>query len=319
PASSAERTLDGHRRLDRDGGPLEDREELVGAGVDLAAPRTRYRRPEDAADVVQQVAVAVAQLIEEGGGGLDIRHQQGYEPGGEGRRIGGCRLDLTVSTLFFDGKAHGGQHGLREIRIVENGRIVHERRHGPALALEIGHHARVPFGGERDRLPRAVQVRSGCVRPVEDGQGRVPENAAQALFEFAGCPVPTQLDHETTGRRVFLLVLQLAGDEPDRHNAVLLCRVQESPAGALPRRIVLEGDLIEPGERVPHVRCVVDRQPPLAVSVDVGEGAIWEAGPLGAVEPGHVPTIPRWAGHVNAAGRGEEGARRLASELTTGV
>src|SRR5207245_3525901 len=108
PPSSAERTLDGHRRLDRDGGPLEDREELVGAGVDLAAPRTRYRRPEDAADVVQQVAVAVAQLIEEGGGGLDIRHQQGYEPGGEGRRIGGCRLDLTVSTLFFDGKAHGG-------------------------------------------------------------------------------------------------------------------------------------------------------------------------------------------------------------------
>ena len=60
PGPIAERTLDGRRRLDGGGGPLEDREVLVGAGVDLAAARSQHRRPEDASDVVQQVAIAVA-------------------------------------------------------------------------------------------------------------------------------------------------------------------------------------------------------------------------------------------------------------------
>jgi hypothetical protein len=58
-----------------------------------------------------------------------------------------------------------------------------------------------------------------------------------------------------------LLGSQLAGDEPDRHDAVLLGRVQQPPARAVPGGVVLEGDLVEPGEGIPHVRLVIDRQP----------------------------------------------------------
>src|SRR6266849_2438067 len=61
PDLLAERALDGRGRLDGGGGPLEDGEELVGAGVDLAAAGSRHRGPQDASDVVQQVAIAVAQ------------------------------------------------------------------------------------------------------------------------------------------------------------------------------------------------------------------------------------------------------------------
>jgi len=37
PGAAAERPLDGHRRLDRRRGAIEDREELVSARIDLAA------------------------------------------------------------------------------------------------------------------------------------------------------------------------------------------------------------------------------------------------------------------------------------------
>ena len=128
---------------------------------------------------------------------------------------------------------------------------------------------------------------------MKDGEVRVPEDASEALLEFAGCSVPTQLDHQATGRRVSLLLQQLAGNETDGNNAVFLRGVQQPLAGALPCRVVLEGDLIEPGKRVPHVRLVVDRQPPRAARVDVGERAVRQAGPPAGVKPGHAPTIPR--------------------------
>jgi len=89
PRPLTELALGGHGRLDGGARPLEDREELVGAGVDLAAARSRHRCPEDPSDVVQQVAIAIAQLTEKEGGGLDIGHQEGDEPGGERSSIGG--------------------------------------------------------------------------------------------------------------------------------------------------------------------------------------------------------------------------------------
>src|SRR5207245_373680 len=81
-------------------------------------------------------------------------------------------------------------------------------------------------------------------------------------------------------RRVSPLRLQLARDEPDGHDAVLLRRVQQPRAGALPSGIVLESDLVEPGERIAHVGLVVDRKPPPAPGIDVGEGPVREPGSL---------------------------------------
>ena len=47
PFAGGEVALDGHRRLDGGAGALEDREELVGARVDLAAARARDGGPKD--------------------------------------------------------------------------------------------------------------------------------------------------------------------------------------------------------------------------------------------------------------------------------
>src|SRR5207249_4279302 len=102
--------------------------------------------------------------------------------------------------------------------------------------------------------------------------------------------------HETTCRRVSLLCSQLAGDEPDGHDAVLLRRVQQPFAGALPGRIVVEGDLVEPGECIPHVRLVVHRQPPPAARVNVGEGPVGKPGSLLGLETGHACTITELTG-----------------------
>src|SRR5713226_2468895 len=54
PPALAEGTLDRHRRLDRWARLLEDREVLVGAGVDFPAAGSQHRGAEDASDVVQQ-------------------------------------------------------------------------------------------------------------------------------------------------------------------------------------------------------------------------------------------------------------------------
>ena len=192
-------------------------------GRSRAAPRGA----EDASDAVQQVAVAVAQPSKQGRGRLDIGHQEGDESGGERRGVGRRGLDLAVHQLLLDDEAHGGQHGLCEARIVEDRRVVHERRHRPTLALEEGHAALVSLGRKRNGLARAVEIRAGRVGPVQDGEGRIAEDAAQALFELTWRRVPPQLDHEAAGRRVSPLRLQLPGDEADGHDAVLLRRVQE--------------------------------------------------------------------------------------------
>src|SRR6266542_2448676 len=81
---------------------------------------------------------------------------------------------------------------------------------------------------------------------------------------------------------------QLAGDEPDGHDAVLLGGVQEPLAGPLPGRVVLERDLVEPGEGVAHVRLVVDGQPSPAERVYVSERAVRQSRPVAVFEPGHL-------------------------------
>ena len=75
PLPLADGSLRGDGRVDGCARPLEDGEELVGARVDLSAARAQHGRPQDTPDVVQQVAVAVAQSTEQGCGRLDVGHQ----------------------------------------------------------------------------------------------------------------------------------------------------------------------------------------------------------------------------------------------------
>ena len=83
PRSAAELALDRHRRFDGGTRPLEDREELVGARVDLSTAHSKHGVPEDGPDVVQEGSVAITEPAQQDGRALDIGHQQGHEPGGE--------------------------------------------------------------------------------------------------------------------------------------------------------------------------------------------------------------------------------------------
>src|SRR5207245_10923822 len=76
-------------------------------------------------------------------------------------------------------------------------------------------------------------------------------------------------------------------------DAVLLRRVQQPRAGALPSGIVLESDLVEPGERIAHVGLVVDRKPPPAPGLDVGEGPVREPGSLARLATPHTRRLSR--------------------------
>ena len=197
-------------------------------------------------------------------------------------------------TLLLDDEAHGGQHGLGESRVVEDGRVVHERGHRPTLALE-------------DRSRRAGRLRRGAGPGLPVPSRYAPDASDQCRTARVGSrrtlrrrcsssPGAPCRPSSITRRPAVAsapLRLQLAGDEADRHDAVLLRRVQQPVARALPGGLVLEADLVEPGERVPHVRLVVDRQPPPAARVDVGEGAGGRRARLLASSRDMSSTIPR--------------------------
>ena len=92
------------------------------------------------------------------------------------------------------------------------------------------------------------------------------------------------------------LRVQLAGDEPERHDPVLLRGVEQPSARPVPSGVVLEADLVEPSERVPDVGRVVDRKTSPALRVDVRERPIREVGPSPRtrVEPRAEGNDARW-------------------------
>ena len=131
---------------------------------------------------------------------------------------------------------------------------------------------------------------------MQDGEGRITQDGPEPLLELAGGGIAPQLDHETTGRRIASLRLQLAGDEPDGHDAVFLRRVQQALAGALPSGVVLEVDLAEPGQRIADVGLVVNGQASTAARVDVRKRPVRKARSLFAPEASHASTIARLPG-----------------------
>src|SRR5262249_10824854 len=78
-----------------------------------------------------------------------------------------------------------------------------------------------------------------------------------------------------------------------------------------PRRFVLEGDLVEARERVPHVRLVVDGQPLPPFRVDVRERGLRKPRPFLGVELGHGDsTIPHPPARRHGIGDPAQPARR---------
>src|SRR5205085_11020627 len=73
----------------------------------------------------------------------------------------------------------------------------------------------------------------------------------------------------------------------DRKDPVLPRGEEEPLAGLLLRVVVLEPNLAEARERRTHVALVVDREPPGAVAVDVGERPVGELPSLLRGQVGH--------------------------------
>jgi hypothetical protein len=86
---------------------------------------------------------------------------------------------------------------------------------------------------------------------------------------------------------------ELAPDESEGHDPVLLGRLQEAHPRSVATRVVLEADATEPGKGVADVGLVVDREDPPTLGVDVGEGPVRQACTFLRAERWHVPMIGR--------------------------
>ncbi|HEY1459778.1 MAG TPA: hypothetical protein VGH59_06930 [Casimicrobiaceae bacterium] len=106
-------------------------------------------------------------------------------------------------------------------------------------------------------------------------------------LELGGRADLSQLDHQSTRRRLAHPGLELQGHESDRHGAVFPGRDQQFLASPLARRFVLERHLVETRQCVSNVRLVVDRQPSSALRVDVRERAVGQLRPLAGIELAH--------------------------------
>ncbi len=80
------------------------------------------------------------------------------------------------------------------------------------------------------------------------------------------------------------LLAQLRIEEAERGNPVLLGCSQKALTGPLSRRFVLERSLVEPSQRIPNVRRIVDGEAPAALRVDVRERTVPQAGTRPSVE-----------------------------------
>ncbi len=166
----------------------------------------------------------------------------------------------------------------------------HRRVDGRRRLLEHGEDL---VGPRLDDVPGSLGARHLEELPeaVEQLAVAVPETMEQLRRTF---DVGEQHRHEAR-RQVhrfaapaeLALGLQLAGDEPDGHDAEALGRLQQTRPGPLPGRFILEDDLVEAGKGVADVGGIVDRQPLAAALVDVGEGGGRQLGTVGGVEPWH--------------------------------
>jgi hypothetical protein len=86
---------------------------------------------------------------------------------------------------------------------------------------------------------------------------------------------------------------ELAGDEADGHDPVLLGGVEEPLAGPFPGRFVLERHLVEALQGIADVRLVVDRQAPSSPRIHVREGALGQPRAFPGAELAHeLPVRP---------------------------
>ena len=113
-------------------------------------------------------------------------------------------------------------------------------------------------GGFEDRPHLIDELTVAITQAIDQGGGT----------SMSVISIVTKPDGRCTGSRAefteLALRLQLTGDEPDRHDPVLLGCVQQSFAGALARPFVFEVDLAEASKGVADVGLVVNRSAGIA-------------------------------------------------------
>ena len=94
PGVIGEGAVNGRRRDERPGRPLEDREILVRAGVHLLPPGTPHDRAQVAPELGEERRIGIPELVEQARRIDDVRHQEGDRPAWERARPGYPQLAL---------------------------------------------------------------------------------------------------------------------------------------------------------------------------------------------------------------------------------
>ena len=198
------------------------------------------------------------------------------------------RPGLTLEALVLAGQPDGGGDRGDHVGIAQDRRRVDEGGHRSSVALEQGDGAVAPVDRQPAGAAGPIDVAFERLRPLEDLEGRIAEDRPEAVLEAVGFD-RLELDDQTARVDRPDLRTELTAEEADRDDPVPLGRPQQPGPRPIARLGILEAGLVEPRQRVPDVRLVVDRQPPAAGGVHVGEGAVGQSGPPRRVQLGHRP------------------------------
>ena len=123
-------------------------------------------------------------------------------PGRQGSRFTGLGLDLAAQPLVLGGERGRGGHRLHEVRVREDGAVVHEGGHRAALSLEQRDGSVSSIARQSGRPTGAVEIGAGRFGPVQDREAGVAEGRAQPPFELTRRADLSQLDDQSTGHRL---------------------------------------------------------------------------------------------------------------------
>ena len=180
---------------------------------DLGREPLPHRAPDDLG--VVQVTGALGLEVEVPAVARDAEHEVGdrVEEGARPRLAASQRLEPP---LVLDRHAGGSGHGVEQVAIVEQGRVVDHRRDRVPLALD---ERRLPGPALRGRVDRGAVVVDEqllLLVPARQRERRVVEDPAQRGLDPVGAAVPADLDHELADRSARQLALEETEERGER-------------------------------------------------------------------------------------------------------
>ena len=110
-------------------------------------------------------------------------------------QLGDARVHLGLKLRVRSRQPRGRTDCLDKLRVVEHGRVVNERRHRLAVALDPRDAAGAIQDGERERTPRGFDVGRDLGRASSRPRGRIAQATRERIANRPG-PRLADLDYE---------------------------------------------------------------------------------------------------------------------------